>query len=137
MLRKPHFRRLHEYPAFQKNDIHISNAIDEVPLVGQITKAHYLRFLNHYQKALSGNALATATRLLAMKRPDIFICLDSKNKSALCRDFEIVQSGLSYERYWDEIIERIFDSQWWINPQPKTKQDKKKIEAAEALFKFK
>lgn len=58
-----------------------------------------------------------------MKRPDVFVCLDTKNRSALCKDFEIVQSGLDYERYWTDIIERIFDSQWWINPKPKNKKE--------------
>lgn len=100
------------------NDVNISNALDEIPLSGQITKVHYLSFLEFYKKVFIGNYLATATRLLAMKRPDIFVCLDSKNKSALCKDFGIVQSGLDYERYWSDIIERIYDSQWWLNSKP-------------------
>jgi hypothetical protein len=107
-----------------ENDINISRALDEIPLSGQITKIHYQRFLESYKKTFDGNYLGTATRLLAMKRPDVFVCLDSKNKSALCKDFEIVQSGLDYDRYWDEIIERIYDSQWWINPKPKDKREK-------------
>lgn len=107
-----------------ENDINISNALDEIPISGQITKIHYQRFLESYKQTFDGNYLGTATRLLAMKRPDVFVCLDSKNKSALCKDFEIVQSGLDYDRYWDEIIERIYDSQWWINPKPKDKREK-------------
>ena len=104
-----------------ENDLNISKALDEIPLSGQITKTHYQRFLKHYKNTFEGNYLATATRLLAMKRPDTFVCLDSKNKSALCKDFEITQSGINYDRYWDEIIERIYDSNWWLNPEPKNK----------------
>lgn len=104
-----------------KNDLNISKALDEIPLSGQITKMHYQRFLFNYKKTFNGNYLATATRLLAMKRPDTFVCLDSKNKSALCKDFDIMQSGLDYERYWDEIITRVYDSNWWLNPKPKNK----------------
>ena len=107
-----------------ENDLNISKALDEIPLSGQITKIHYQRFLKYYKMTFEGNYLATATRLLAMKRPDTFVCLDSKNKSALCKDFDVTQSGLYYERYWDEIIKRIYDSNWWINPKPKNKIEK-------------
>ena len=62
--------------------------------------------------------IATASRLLAMKRPDVFVCFDNENKSKLCKDFGITQSNMTYERYWDEIIERIFDSEWWNSPKP-------------------
>lgn len=107
-----------------ENDPNISSALDEIPISGQITKTHYKRFLLHFTKTFEGNYLATATRLLAMKRPDVFICLDSKNKSALCKDFGVVQIGLDYDRYWDEIVERIYDSEWWLHPNPKDNIEK-------------
>ena len=37
----------------------------------------------------------------------------------MCKNFGIIQIGLDYERYWNEIIERIYDSEWWLNPDPK------------------
>ncbi|MFW5721225.1 MAG: hypothetical protein ACOCWW_02440, partial [Bacteroidota bacterium] len=116
-----------------ENDSNISRALDEIPLSGQITKRHYDRFLENYSKSFDGNFLATATRLLAMKRPDIFVCLDSKNKSALCKDFEIVQSGLDYPRYWDDIILRIYDSEWWLNPDP-VNETEKQVSDSRAAF---
>jgi len=106
------------------NDLNISKALDEIPLSGQISKGHYDNFIKHYKKTFPGNFLATATRLLAMKRPDTFVCLSSKNKSSLCKDFEIIQSSLNYEQYWNEIILRIYDSNWWINPNPIGKNEK-------------
>lgn len=115
------------------NDSNISKALDEIPFSGQITKIHYQRFLENYKRTFEGNYLATATRLLAMKRPDTFVCLDSKNKSALCKDFGITQAGINYERYWDEIIERIYDSNWWLNPEPKNKPEQS-ISDARAAF---
>lgn len=116
-----------------ENDLNISKALDEIPLSGQIAKIHYDRFLENYSKTFDGNFLGTATRLLSMKRPDIFVCLDSKNKSALCKDFEIVQSGLDYQRYWDDIILRIYDSVWWLNPDPKNETEKR-INDSRAAF---
>lgn len=69
-----------------------------------------------------------------MKRPDIFVCLDKKNKSALCRDFGIIQSKMGYERYWDDIVVRIYDSDWWLNPNPKDKIELKVSEARAAFL---
>ncbi len=117
-----------------ENDLNISKALAEIPILGQITKIHYQRFIKHYKKTFEGNYLATATRLLAMKRPDTFVCLDSKNKSALCKDFEITQSGLDYERYWDEIIKRIYDSNWWLNPEPKNNIEKSVSDSRSAFL---
>jgi len=53
-----------------------------------------------------------------MKRPDTFVCLDKRNRSGLCKAFGIVQSNLSYTRYWSEIIERVRDAVWWNAPSP-------------------
>lgn len=117
-----------------ENDLNISKALDEIPLSGQITKIHYDRFLVNFSKTFDGNFLGTATRLLAMKRPDIFVCLDSKNKSSLCKDFEIVQSGLDYQRYWDDIILRIYDSEWWLNPDPKNETEKQVSDSRAAFL---
>lgn len=116
------------------NDINISNAIDSIPLEGQITKAHFDEFVKQYKKAFNGNFLATGTRLLAMKRPDIFVCLDSKNKSALCQGFGIVQAGLEFNRYWEDIVLSIFDAEWWLNPTPKNETEKFVSEARAAFL---
>lgn len=108
-----------------ENDTSISLALDKIPTIGIVTKKHYIEFVELYQNAFIGtklenaNNLATATRLLSMKRPDTFVCLDSKNKSKLCRDFGIIQYNMNFERYWEEIIQRIYDCNWWINPNPK------------------
>lgn len=122
-----------------ENDILITKALSQIPLLGYITKNHFQNFLKYYDRCFEGtrldgaNKLSTATRLLCMKRPDTFICFDSKNKSKLCKDFGIVQSGMNYQRYWDDIIERIYDSEWWQNPYPKNEQELK-VNDARAAF---
>lgn len=101
------------------NNEHLSKALDSIPLSGAIYKAEYINFIINFQQAFpdGGDGLAIATRLLAMKRPDTFVCLDSKNKANLCGEFGISQS-LDYEAYWDDIIERVFDSVWWNSERP-------------------
>lgn len=116
------------------NDPNISKALDQIPLFGEITKQQYDNYIEYFSKAFPGNYIATATRLLCMKRPDTFICFDSKNRSNLCKAFRIVQSNMDYNRYWDDIIERICDSEWWLNPKPKNEQERKVSEARAAFL---
>ncbi|GGG62765.1 phospholipase D family protein [Epilithonimonas arachidiradicis] len=111
----------------------ISKALDEIPISGHIEKTNYDSFLEYFTEALPGNYLATSTRLLAMKRPDIFVCYDSKNNDALCRDFEINKSGMNHERYWNEIILRINDCEWYQKPTP-TNAMERKISLARSAF---
>lgn len=118
----------------KENHINISKALDQIPLSGQITKRHYENYIKYFTQTFTGNYIATATRLLTMKRPDTFICFDSKNKSALCKDFGIIQNGLDYERYWDDIVERIYDSDWWQNPNPKNETEEKVSDARAAFL---
>lgn len=111
----------------------ISMALDQIPLKGQITKTNYDNFLEYFQMALPGNYLATSTRLLAMKRPDVFICYDSRNNYGLCKDFGITRNGMNNERYWNEVILRIYDSDWWQRPDPKNDSERS-ISLARSAF---
>ena len=116
------------------NDKNISLALNEIPSEGQITKKHYNNFIKYFTNVFEGNYLATASRLLAMKRPDTFYCLTSKNQKRLCKEFDIIYSHLDYEGYWEQIIERIFDSEWWRNPKPKNKKEKKIMNSRAAFL---
>jgi HKD family nuclease len=109
------------HQAVNDNNAHLSNALDEIPLNGPVSREHYEAYLAEFIKAFPNgrHGIGIASRLLALKRPDYFVCFDSKNKKDLCQDFEIKQSGMDYERYWEEIIERITDSAWWNEPCPK------------------
>jgi len=105
----------------KENNIYISNALDSIPLNGVVTYENYKDFISNFLKAFNdtgGDGLATATRLLSMKRPDFFICLDSQNKEQLRNDFGIKKKSLDYEEYWSEVIERIQDSLWWNSKKP-------------------
>lgn len=106
------------------NNIFISQALDEIPLEGKINKSEYNNFVNEFQQAFpdGGSGVAIASRLLAMKRPDYFVCLDNQNRPKLCEEFGISKS-VSFEGYWDEIIERIIDSVWWLSEKPKNKTE--------------
>jgi HKD family nuclease len=110
------------YQAINENNQHISLALDEIPLRGIVTRAQYQQYIEEFLVAFpnGGHGLGIASRLLALKRPDQFVCLDSKNQRNLCKDFGIVRSGMNYDRYWDEIVERILDAPWWNSRRPTT-----------------
>lgn len=115
------------------NNKDISKSLDQIPLHGQITKSHYINFIKHFKKVFSGNYIGVASRLLAMKRPDVFYCLTSKNQKRFCDDFNVRKSEINYEGYWDHVIERIYDSEWWLNPNVNSKKDQQ-ISNARAAF---
>lgn len=90
----------------------IAKAIDKIPLYGNITEKQFKQYCNVFKQE-SKNPLACATRLLAIKRPDTFICIDSKNKKNLCRAFQIPQSHLTLDTYWELIVERVKRMAWY------------------------
>lgn len=67
----------------------ISDALDLIPLTGPISKSNYDDYVQKFKETLPGDPLATATRLLAMKRPDTFLCVDSKNKRKLSQSINL------------------------------------------------
>jgi HKD family nuclease len=109
------------HQAINTNNSHISKALDLIPSDGAVTYEIYRRYIDRFVQAFPNgrHGVGIASRLLALKRPDQFVCLNSKNRVALCADFGIKLSGLDYTRYWDDVICRIMDSVWWNSPRPK------------------
>lgn len=116
------------------NNKYISYALDQIPAYGQITRAHYDKFIFYFSNLFSNNYIGVASRLLAMKRPDVFYCLTSKNQKRFCKDFNISKSEIDYKGYWEHVIERIFDSEWWLNPTITSKQEQKICNARAAFL---
>ena len=112
---------LTDYPLNRiiNNNNYISLALDSIPLDRKVSKRDYENFVINFQNAFpdGGSGVAIASRLLAMKRPDHFVCLDKQNRSRLCEDFGISKT-VSFTTYWDEIIERLNDSVWATSDRP-------------------
>ena len=110
--------------AINENNPQVSAALDEIPLLGEVTQDHFDRYLNIFRNAFEKSGTATATRLLAMKRPDYFVCLDSKNRDKLCEEFQIAKS-VDLDGYWEKVVERLTDSNWWNSPEPQDELEKR------------
>ena len=124
------------YGLINKNHPAFSLALDEIPRTGPVNKKHYDRFIAEYLKAYPNgrDGLGTATRLLAMKRPDVFLCVDSKNLKKLAEDVGMIKSGLDYERYWDEVVLRLMEASWWRSPEPSNHMEKAVWHARAAML---
>lgn len=108
------------HQAVNNNNPHLSDALDFIPLSGEVTRDNYNSYIEEFLLTFPNgrDGVGIASRLLALKRPDYFVCLDSKNKTQLCKDFGIKQSGMDYIRYWDDVVCRVMDSNWWNSPKP-------------------
>jgi HKD family nuclease len=124
------------YSLINKGHEAFSLALDEIPLVGEVRKEHYDRYITEYKKAYpeGRDGLGTATRLLSMKRPDVFLCVDSKNLDKLAKDVGIVKAGLDYERYWEEVVLRLLEAPWWQSPEPTNATEKAVWQARAAML---
>lgn len=105
-----------------ENDRFLAKAIDSIPHRGEITRDHYERFSKLFVDAFrdsdrTGN-VPTASRLLAMKRPDVFLCVSKPNRAAAAEEMGFARSTLRLENYWDRVVEVIRASEWYNTSKP-------------------
>lgn len=60
----------------------------------------------------------TASRLLAMKRPDTFICICKPNIGEASRRMAFSRTMLELDDYWEKVIEVIRLSDWYHAQKP-------------------
>lgn len=105
----------------------LSDALDFIPLMGAVMQSDYDRYCKAFIAAFDQDGrvggLPTANRLLAMKRPDAFVCIDSANRKDLCENFGVSPSTTNLENYWQRIIEPMHGDAWWRHPQPSNAAD--------------
>lgn len=116
--------------AINENALTLSQAIDQIPLNGKVSKEQFFDYIQTYQSTPQfidkPNSLATATRLLSMKRPDLFICFNSKNHHKICEDLGIKKSNMTAERYWFDVVQRFYDTAWFNSLEPQADTEEKK-----------
>ncbi|MDE0094661.1 MAG: phospholipase D family protein [Gammaproteobacteria bacterium] len=97
----------------------VSEALEYIPRTGEVFRENYRNYIHEIKKGFGDNpqGLAPVTRLIALKRPDIFIPWNNKNKKQLTRmlDLEHPLAPRDYRRYWDEVIARIYEDARWYN----------------------
>lgn len=104
-------------------------ALSHIPLEGDVTEAQYLSFVSDYLAAFVGleddkATLAPATRLLAMRRPDIFTALSQPKLELLSQALGYTKlHNRDFKRYWSDIVQTIKNTPWFNSATPEDPQE--------------
>jgi HKD family nuclease len=105
-----------------ENDKYLAAALDGIPQKGEVTKGHFQKFVRNFEKAFSKSSrkggVPTASRLLAMKRPDTFVCISRPNLLLASERMGFSRSTLKLDDYWEKVIEVIRLSEWYNADKP-------------------
>jgi len=106
----------------KENDSFLARAIDQIPHKGEVTRMHYEGFcedyLHAFRQSIKKGKYASASRILALKRPDVFLCVNAHNIRKAAKLMNFKKSNLNIENYWDWIVEVIGDSDWYNVSKP-------------------
>ena len=94
------------------------DALSNIPLEGDVAIGDYQQFVVAYLSAFNGSdekpTLAPATRLLAMRRPDVFTPISNSRLDALCSALGITKlNNRDFERYWQDVVQSIHAMSWF------------------------
>ena len=103
----------------------LDDALANIPLEGEVTAAHYSLFVNAYKNAFTTHlpeekaTLCPATRLLAMRRPDVFVALNNTKLDVYAQGLGITKlNNQSFTDYWQELVATIHSTHWYKSEQP-------------------
>jgi hypothetical protein len=92
----------------EENDDSLAAALDGIPRSGEVTRAQYDRYCRLFRKAFAGSSrtggVPTASRLLAMKRPDTFLCVCKPNIAAASEALGFARTTLDLNNYWERVV---------------------------------
>ena len=114
----------------------ISRALSRIPLSGHVEREHYEQYCREFYK-IDGARLTwvgLGTRLLAMKRPDVFVCLDGANREGLCGYFGVAPTTTKLDNYWDRIVAPMSLMAWWQAESPKAHMEQEIWRARAAML---
>jgi HKD family nuclease len=99
----------------------LAKALDGIPIRGDVTKEQFETFVEAFKAPFSSSlrtaGLAPATRLLAMKRPDFFVCVNNGNKVGLAHALCFAPTTIDLNNYWRRVIEPIQQASWYNEPR--------------------
>jgi HKD family nuclease len=105
-----------------EKDIFLAHAVDCIPRHGEVTRDQYEDFCQNFLRAFENSSrvggVPTATRLLAMKRPDTFVCISNPNREGFSKALAFPKTTLKIDNYWERVIEPLRLSTWYNSSRP-------------------
>ncbi len=98
----------------------VCRSIDAIPITGEVTKKQYDEFKKMFNSVYGKTSITSASRLLALKRPDTFYCYTSQNRKKFASKFNIAPTTVNLDTYWDKVVLKIRESNWYNTAQPST-----------------
>ncbi|TMP80489.1 hypothetical protein CWB73_10635 [Pseudoalteromonas phenolica] len=94
------------------------DALANIPAEGDVSEQDYQAFMIGYLSAFAVTdekpTLAPATRLLAMRRPDVFTPISNNRLDALCQALGISRlNNRDFERYWSDVVMSVRTMPWF------------------------
>ena len=108
----------------------LSAALDRISAEGPVAKEGVRVFLEAARE-IKGVALATSTRLLVAKRPDLFFCPNKANRSGFQAVFGFAPTETS--GYLD-VLARLWQMPWFTAPEPSDRTERLIWKARVALI---
>lgn len=105
----------------------IAKALDHIPVDAPVKKRHYDAYLEIFKSIpkASESWRAMGTRLLAMRRPDQFVCIDGPNIQGVAGYLGASYSTINLDNYWERIIEQVRVTPWYLHDEPLNPEEKK------------
>lgn len=101
----------------------LSEALDHIPADGDVSEDQFFAFSQDFDLAFENKThkggVATASRLLVMKRPDFFVGLNNANRQGLCNAFGSAPTTLNLGNYWERIVIPMQNSPWYLHVRPR------------------
>lgn len=106
-----------------KSPKQLSKALDHIPADGEVSEEHFNAFVVAFDRAFQGKShrgsVPTASRLLAMKRSDVFVGVTGANRNGICAAFGTAPTTLNLRNYWSRVVVPMQSSPWWLAPRPR------------------
>jgi len=101
----------------------LSKALHNIPPDGDVSEAQFDPFVYDFDLAFKSKAhkggVATASRLLARKRPDVFVGLNNANRAGISEAFGTASTTLNLGNYWERVVVPMQNSPRWLHPRPR------------------